>query len=398
MKITEIRVILTCPDGRNFVLVKVFTDEGPCGVGEGTLNGNEPVVAKAIEHMAPLLIGMDPRNIEDIWQFVYHWPYFRGGPVYAAAAGAIDLALWDLSGKLTGRPVYQLLGGRCRRGAMVYRHASGRDAAEAADDARKFIAEGVKVVRVQQGPYGGAGTLRKEPPARDGLPPVEIFEPAPYLKAIVPFIAAVRAELGDDVHLCHDVHERLTPAEAARLARELEPYHLFFLEDCLRPENLDGLRLVRAASSTPLAMGELFNSRSQAMPLIAGRLIDYIRIAPLHVGGLTEARKIASLAEFHEVKTAFHGAHDLGVIGQAAAVHLDLAIPNFGVQEWVDFHAMEQVCEVLPAPCRVEDGYALPNELPGLGIEIDEAAAARFPYKPAYMPLIRRQDGTMFVY
>jgi mannonate dehydratase len=398
MKITEIRVILTCPNGRNFVLVKVFTDEGLYGVGEGTLNGNEPVVAKAIEHMSPLLIGMDPRNIEDIWQFVYHWPYFRGGPVYAAALGAIDLALWDLSGKISGRPVYQLLGGRCRRGAMVYRHASGRDAAEAVDQARKFIAEGAKVVRVQPGPYGGAGTLRTEAPARDGIPPVEIFEPHMYLNAVVPFIAAVRAELGDDVHLCHDVHERLTPAEAARLAKELEPYHLFFLEDCLRPENLEGFKLIRQASSTPLAMGEVFHSRSQAMPLITGQLIDYIRVAPLHVGGLTEARKIAALAEFHQVKTAFHGAHDLGVIGQAAAVHLDLAIPNFGVQEWADFHAMEQICEVLPTPCRVEDGYAVPNELPGLGVDIDESAAAKYPYRPAYMPLVRREDGTMFVY
>lgn len=398
MKITEIKVILTCPDDRNFVLIKVCTDEGIYGCGEGTLNGNEPVVAKAIEHMAPLLMGMDPRNIEDIWQFVYHWPYFRGGCVYAAALGAIDLALWDIKGKLAGLPVYQLLGGRCRRGAMVYTHAAGQDAAQAAGDVRKHLARGIKVVRVQQGPYGGAGNLRVEKPSRPGLPGVEIFEPSVYLNTVVGFLEGVRNELGDDVQICHDVHERLTPAEAARLARELEPLHLFFLEDPLRPENLDGFRMVRQASATPLAMGELFHSRGQVLPLITNQWIDFIRIAPLHVGGLTEARKIAAIAEAYQVRTAFHGAADLGVIGQAAAVHLDVAIPNFGVQEWTDFQRMPQVCEVLPTPCRVEDGYALPGERPGLGIDINEAEAAKYPYKPAYMPVVRREDGSMFVY
>jgi len=398
VEITQIKVILTCPDGRNFVLVKVFTDEGVHGCGEGTLNGNEPVVAKAIEHMAPLLIGMDPRKIEDIWQFVYHWPYFRGGPVYAAALGAIDLALWDIKGKLAGLPVYQLLGGRCRRGAMVYRHASGADPAEAADDVRKYLADGAKVVRVQQGPYGGAGTLGVEAPARPGLPGVEVFEPRAYLNTIVGFFEGLRKELGDEVLLCHDVHERLSPVEAARLARELEPFHLFFLEDPVRPEHPDSFALVRRASATPLAMGELFHSRYQALPLLTQQWIDYIRIAPLHVGGLTEARKIAAIAEAYQVKTAFHGAMDMGVIGQAAAVHLDVAIPNFGVQEWTDFLAYEQVCEVLPTPCRLEDGYAVPNESPGLGVDVDENAAAKYPYKPAYMPLVRREDGSMFVY
>ena len=398
MKITDIKVILTCPDSRNFVLVKVLTDEGVHGCGEGTLNGNEPVVATAIEHMTPLLLGMDPQRIEDIWQFVYHWPYFRGGPVYAAALGAIDLALWDIKGKVAGLPVYQLLGGRCRRGAMIYRHASGADVAQAAERAQAFMAEGVKVVRIQQGEYGGAGMLRTELPAREGIPGVQVFEPSVYLNRIVPFLTGVREALGEDVHLCHDVHERLTPVEAARLAKELEPCRLFFLEDCLRPENLEGFRMIRAASSTPLAMGEVFHSRSQAAGLIAEQLIDYIRIAPLHVGGLTEAKKIASLAEFHQVRTAFHGASDLGVIGQAAAVHLDVAIPNFGVQEWMPFDQSEQICEVVGPPCRVEDGYAMPNETPGLGVEINESAAAKYPYRPAYMPLVRREDGTMFVY
>ncbi len=398
MKITEIKVILTAPNGRNFVLVKVCTDEGVYGCGEGTLNGNEPVVAEAIKHMSPLLMGMDPQRIEDVWQFVYHWPYFRGGPVYAAALGAIDLALWDLKGKIAGLPVYQLLGGRCRRGAMIYRHAAGRDAAEAADNARRFIDEGDKVVRVQQGAYGGPGTLRKDPPAAGGLPGVEVFEPHLYLSATPGFLTGVRDGLGDDVHICHDVHERLTPAEAARLAKELEPVHLFFLEDCLRPENLAGFRAIRRASSTPLAMGEVFNARGQVKALITEQLIDFIRIAPLHVGGLTEARKIASLAEFFQVRTAFHGAADVGVIGQAAAVHLDVAIPNFGVQEWTDFHRSEQICEVLPTPCEIADGYANPRETPGLGVDINEAAAAKYPYRPAYMPHVRRADGTMFVY
>jgi len=401
MKITEIKVLLTAPDRRNMVLAKVCTDEGVHGCGEGTLNGAEPVVARAIEHLAPLLIGMDPRRTEDIWQFVHHCGYFRGGPVLASALGAIDLALWDIKGKLAGLPVYELLGGRCRRGVMVYRHAAGRDAAEAADDARRLLAAGDKVVRVQQscaGSYGGAGTLGRAAPAAEGLPGVETFEPAAYLRATPGFLAGVREALGEKVELCHDVHERLTPPEAARLAGDLEPMRLMFLEDCLRPEDADGFRIVRAASTIPLAMGELFCSRGQAVPLIGGRLIDYIRIAPVHVGGLTEARKIAAFAEMHHVRTAFHGAADLGVVGQAAAVHLDLAIPNFGVQEWIDFEARPQTREVVGPPCRLEDGYANPGEGPGLGVDIDEAAAAKHPYSSAYMPLVRRDDGTMFVF
>ena len=398
MKITDIKVILTAPDKRNLCMVKVLTDEGVHGCGEGTLNGNEPVVAEAIRHMAPLLLGMDPRCSEDIWQFMYHWPYFRGGPVYAAAIGAVDLALWDIKGKLAGLPVYQLLGGACRRGAMIYRHAHGRDAKECADRVRAFLALGTKVVRVQPGVYGGAGTIRIDPPARPGVPGVEVFEPHLYLGSIVRFIEELRAELGDEVQLCHDVHERLMPNEAARLAKELEPYHLFFLEDLLRPENPEGFRLVRQQSATPLAMGEVFWSRSQCLPLVTGQLIDYLRIAPMHVGGLTEARKLCALAEMYQVRTAFHGAMDLGVIGQAAAVHLDMAIPNFGVQEWTDFEPLAQVREVVGPPCRVVDGYALPNEAPGLGVDINEAAAAKYPYQPAYMPLVRRADGSMFVY
>jgi len=395
MVITEVRVIVTCP-GQNYVLLKIMTDEGIYGVGEGTLNGSELAVAQVLEHATPLLLGRDPDRIADTWQFIYHNTYWRGGPVYMAALGAIDLALWDIKGKKAGMPVYQLLGGKAREGVMCYGHAGGRDPVEVEDSVRSFQAKGYRVVRAQLGGYGGLGMLRHDPPLREGVPGTSIFEPTPYLVSTPKLFEHLRNALGDEVELFHDVHEQLTPIEAARLAKDLEPYRLFFLEDPLRPEQRDSFPLLRQASTTPLGIGELFNTRWDCLPLFMNRWIDYIRIAPIHVGGLTEARKICTLAEAFHVKTAFHGAADIGPIGQAAAVHLDLIIPNFGVQEWVSFPA--PAYEVMPGACTFRDGYAYPNEKPGLGIDIDEDLAAKYPYKRAYMPLVRRLDGTMHVY
>jgi len=396
MKITEVRTIVTCP-GRNYVLVKVITDEGIYGVGDGTLNGSELAVAQVIQHMAPLLVGRDPQRIEDAWQLMYRHTYWRGGPVYAAAIGAVDLALWDIKGKLAGMPVYQLLGGKARDGVMCYGHAGGREPAEVEDSVRSFLQRGYRAVRAQIGDYGGAGMLRVDPPLREGIPATGIFEPTPYLVSTPKLFAHLRSRLGDEVELLHDVHEKLSPIEAARLAKDLEPYRLFYLEDALQPDQRESWPLVRAASTTPLAMGELFTSRWDCLPLITNRWIDYLRIAPIHVGGLTEARKICVMAEPYNVKTAFHGAADIGPIGQAAAVHLSIAVSNFGVLEWTRFP--DAAYEVMPGACELGvDGYVRPNEAPGLGIDINEELAAKYPYQRAYMPIVRRLDGTMHVY
>lgn len=400
MKITEVRVYLT-GSARNYVLVKILTDEPEIyGVGDGTVNGSEPVIAAALEHLAPLIIGRDPSAIEDIWQTLYSATYWRGGIVYLAALAAIDLALWDIKGKVAGLPVYQLLGGACRDGVGVYGHAHGSTIESVEESARRLIEQGYKYVRVQldggYGGYGGPGMVRHTASAVEGHRGVDYFAPEPYLSSTPRLVEHLRSRLGQEINLLHDVHEQLLPIEAARLAKDLEPYRLFYLEDALRPEHIEGFDLIRRNSTTALAMGEIITGRAEWLPLFRRQLIDFIRIAPIHVGGITEARKICVMAEPYAIRSAFHGAMDISPIGQAAAVHLDKAIPNFGVQEWMDFP--KQVREVITGGCEVRDGYTNPPEKPGLGVDINEEAARKYPYKKAYMPTVRRVDGTMHVY
>ena len=397
MKIAEVRVAVTCP-GRNYVAVKILTDEpGLYGVGDATLNGRELAVAAALEHhIAPLLVGRDPDRVEDIWQYLHRGTYWRGGPVLQTALAGIDLALWDIKGKRAGLPLYSLLGGRTRDGALAYGHASGRDADEVEAHARQLVAQGFKAVRIQVGITGsglrGTYGVRHEPDRPD-LPAEEIWEPGPYLRTILRVLERLRSALGDDVELLHDVHERLAPIEAARLAKELEPVHLFFLEDCLRPEHKESFRLIRQHTTTPLAMGELYHSKWECLPVIAEQLIDFIRCDLGHIGGITEARKIAAIAEPYQVKTAWHGPGDIGPPTHAANVHLDLAIPNFGIQECTLFS--DAVHEVMPGAPTFRDGYLHVSDAPGLGVDLDEAAAARHPYRRAYLPTTRRLDASV---
>lgn len=455
MRITEVRVIVTCPT-RNYVVVKILTDEpGLYGVGDATLNGRELAVAAALrEHIAPLLIGRDPDRIEDIWQMLFRGAYWRGGPVLMTALAGIDVALWDIKGKRAGLPVYSLLGGRTREGALAYTHAGGRDFVEVEDSVRKAMEQGYKVVRAQVAIPGNVGTYgvggakeaasarwtapqalpeprgiseqgdlsaspspeslsstdnpqsKHDPQASSNLPPanaawgdggpmpnVEVWEPGPYLRTIPRLFAHLRDKLGEEIELFHDVHERLTPIQAARLARELEPYHLFFLEDCLRPEHKESFRLIRQHSTTPLAMGELFHTKWDCLPLLTEQLIDYIRCDLGHIGGITEAKKIAAIAECYYIQTAWHGPGDIGPAMHAANVHLDLAITNFGVQEMVLFP--EQVHEVLPGAPTFHNGYLNVSEKPGLGVDVDEKAATKYPYERAYLPTARRADGSV---
>lgn len=406
LHITDVRVVVTCP-GRNYVFVKVMTSEpGLYGVGDATLNGRELSVASALrDHIAPLLIGKDPDRIEDIWQETYRGTYWRGGPVLMTALAGIDLALWDIKGKRAGMPVYSLFGGRTREGALVYTHAGGRDSAEVEEHVREAMARGFKAVRAQvavpkaTGTYGAGGAseasaARWESPDGGAMPSVERnWEPTRYLRTVPRLFEDLRNRLGEEVHLLHDVHERLTPIQAAGLARDLEPFKLLFLEDPLRPEHKESFRVVRRASTTPIAMGELFHSKYECLPLIAEQLIDYIRCDIGHIGGLTEARKIAAIAEPYQVMTAWHGPGDIGPPTHAANVHLDCSIPNFGIQEMVFFP--EAVHEVCPGAPEYRDGYLWPSEAPGLGVDLDEAAAAKYPYERSYLPVVRREDGSV---
>ncbi len=402
MKIVDARVIVTCP-GRNYVLYKIFTDEGVYGVGDGTLNGRELAVAELLEkHITPLLIGRDPDNIEDIWQMLYRGAYWRGGPVQNSALAAVDFALWDIKGKVCNKPVYSLLGGKTRKGALCYTHCAGKDQLEVEDNARQALAAGFRAVRAQvslpgnSSTYGQGGAVEAALAAWDNssLPLEEIWEPATYLYTIPRLFAHLRSKLGEEVELLHDVHERLTPIQAARLAKDLEPYRLFFLEDPLRPEHKQSLKIVRDASVTPLAMGELYSSLWECEQVITGQLIDYIRCDLAHVGGITAARKIANLAEPFSVHTAWHGPGDASPITHAANVHVDISIPNFGIQEMVFFP--EVVQEVIPGgPTFTSEGYMVVNDKPGLGTDVNEELAKRYPYKRNYLPAARRRDGSV---
>ena len=404
MKIKKVKVIITSPS-RNYVLVKIETDEpGLYGVGDATLNGRELSVATTLtEHIAPLLEGRDPDRIEDTWQYLFRGAYWRGGPVFMTAIAGVDMALWDIKGKRAGLPVYSLLGGKTREGALCYTHTAGDTFAEVEQNVRKAMAQGFKVIRAQVtipgnvGTYGAGAGMGANAPLNargESLPFVERWEPGPYLRTIPRLFEHLRSRIGDDIELFHDVHERLTPIQAARLAKELEPYHLFFLEDPLRPEHKDSFRIIRQHSTTPLAMGEVFTDKWEALPLITEQLIDFIRCDLVHVGGITEAKKIAAIAEPYYVKTAWHGPGDISPIGHAANVHLDISIPNFGVQEMVRFP--EIVGEVIQGGPAYQDGYLTVTDAPGLGCDIDEKAAKKYPYERAYLPVARLRDGSMW--
>ena len=416
MKITKVRSILTAPDGIALIVVKVETDQpGLYGVGCGTFTQRATLVARAVdEYLDPLLRGRDPRNIEDIWQMTRVNAYWRNGPVLNNALSGVDMALWDIKGKVAGMPVHDLLGGKCRNGAMVYRHADGRDAQEVLDNVLAYREQGFLAVRCQMGGYGGrvrdinrdnatAGKGQKQATQRmkqmDQLEsdfPGAYFDPDVYARSIPGMFEHIRAAIGFDLHLLHDIHERIAPIEAVRFAKAVEPYRLFFLEDPLAPEETEWFRRLRQHSAVPIAMGELFNHPLEWRSLITEQLIDFIRVHISQIGGITPARKLAALCEAYGVRTAWHGPGDTSPVGHAANLHLDLACHNFGIQEVINFP--DVLYEVFPGLPTVQGGYLMPNDRPGLGIDIDEAKAAKYPIHmiPIEWTQSRLPDGTLW--
>ena len=400
MKITDAKVMVSSP-GRNFVTLKVSTDQGIDGLGDATLNGRELAVASYLQdHLIPCLIGRDPFQSEDIWQYFYRGAYWRRGPVTMTAIAAIDMALWDIKGKAFDTPVYNLLGGKSRDAVLVYGHANGRSLEETEEEVAKYISLGYRAVRAQTGipglasTYGVAKDKMYYEPAEKGLPPENSWSTEKYLLHIPRLFESLRLKFGDEIHLLHDVHHRLTPIEAARLGKSLEPYHLFWLEDAVTAELQEGFRIVRQHTTTPLALGEVFNSIWDAHILITEQLIDYIRMTIVHSGGITHLKKVASLAELYHVRTGCHGATDLSPVSMAAALHFDIAINNFGIQEYM-VHTKE-TDEVFPHAYSFKDGFLYPGDAPGFGVDYDESLAARLPYQRAYLPVNRKEDGTMF--
>ena len=400
MKITEAKVIITSP-GRNFVSLKIYTDEGLYGVGDATLNGRELSVASYLkDHIVPILAGRDPHQIEDIWQFLYRGAYWRKGPVTMTAISAVDMALWDIKAKAANMPLYQLLGGKSRSGVMVYGHANGDSIEETVDEVGKFLNDGYLAVRAQTGipglksTYGVSKDKMFYEPADSDLPSENEWSTTKYLDSIPKLFETLRNTYGNEPHFLHDVHHRLTPIEAARLGKDLESFRMFWLEDAVPAENQAGFRTIRQNTVTPLAVGEIFNTIWDCKELLEEQLIDYIRTSVVHAGGITHLRRIADFASLFHVRTGCHGATDLSPICMGAALHFDLWVPNFGIQEYM--RHSEETNAVFPHSYSFKNGYLYPGETAGHGVDIDEKIAAKYPYKRCYLPVNRLEDGTMW--
>jgi mannonate dehydratase len=400
VKITEAKVIVCCP-GRNFVTLKIITDHGIFGLGDATLNGMEKSVVAYLENYCiPSLIGRDPGNTEDIWHYFYRGVYWRRGAVSMTAISAIDMALWDIKGKLLNTPLYNLIGGKSREKVLVYAHATGKNIDETLQNINVQIEKGYQAVRVQSGIpgiddiYGVSKDSKPYEPAKKGLAHEEIWNTSRYLNFVPSLFEKVRKSFGDSIHLLHDVHHRCTPIEAARLAKELEPYHLFWLEDPVAGELQEGLRLIRQHSVTPIAVGEVFNTIYDYSSLFTEQLIDYIRMPIVHGGGITHLLKVVAMASVYHINTGFHGATDLSPINLAATIHFNMAVNNFGIQEYMPHQ--EIVNEVFKINYKFEKGYLTIDDSPGIGVDIDEEAASKFPYSMARLPVNRKTDGTMY--
>jgi mannonate dehydratase len=393
IKIRKVRAILTAPAGINLIVVKVETNEPELyGLGCATFAYREKAVQCVVEeYLDPLLRGRDVADIEELWQLMNNNAYWRNGPAENNAISGVDMALWDIKGKMANMPVYDLLGGKSRQAAAVYRHASGTTLEEIEENIRMFMDQKVRHIRIQWGGYGGrASELNTPPNSPDG----SYYCPDQYVRNAIKLFEHVRNKIGDDIELLHDSHERMPAVQAVWLAKELEKFRLFFLEDIVPPEQVEWFRLVRQQCATPIAMGELFNNPMEWQTLIAERLIDFIRVHISQIGGLTPARKLAIFCEQFGVRTAWHGPGDVSPIGHAANVHLDLVCKNFGIQEWAGIK--DVLHEVFPGSPTLKDGYVYLNDKPGFGVDIDEKLAAKYPCKTGVTTWTqtRLPDGT----
>ena len=407
MKITSAEVFIGGP-GKNYVTLKIVTDEGVYGLGDATLNNRETLPAKFLEdYLIPCLIGKDPRNSEDIWQYFYRGAYFRRGPIAMAAIGAIDMALWDIKGKIAGLPVYQLFGGKSREGALVYAHATGSNVDDLLESIAHYQSLGYKAVRVQCGipgmPTEGYGIAKEGDSSKQfitqygSLPNEEIWNTEKYLRYMPTVFEKIRERFGADLKILHDVHHRLLPREAAAFGKEVEQYDLFWLEDPTPAEDQSALRLIRQHTTVPIAIGEVFNSIWDCNKLIEEELIDFIRVSATYAGGITHVKRIVELAALHHVRTGFHGAPSHSPISMAAQGHINAWAPNFGIQEYLVLGTAE--CDALfPSGHSYQDGMFHVTDAPGLGVDFDEKEAERYSYERRYHPVVRLEDGTLWNY
>jgi mannonate dehydratase len=416
VKIRDVRAILTEPEpGSRFTVVKIETTEpGLYGIGCASLRTRPQAVKVAIEqYLRPFLIGKDPADIEDIWQSAFVSSYWRSGPILNNALSGVDEALWDIKGKVAGMPVYDLLGGKAREAAAVYAHASASSPEEVEDQAHGFIEEGYHFVRIQVATpgfatYGASGGENRDRDPQDGPKWITTkAEPADdkyayaqrtgvYMRSAISLMDRIRSSVGWKVELIHDVHERLPTILAVDFAKEVEQFKLFYLEDLLPPHEIGWYERVREQTSTPMAIGEIFNNPLEIVPLITGRLIDFVRTRLSPIGGITPAKKYAAMAELMGVRTAFQGPGNVSPVGQAAHLNVDLNISNFGVQEEAIYS--DKIQEIFPGSPTIKDGFMWSNGEPGLGIDINEELAAKYPHNDeggGHFDNVRRADGTV---
>lgn len=398
LKITDVKVIATAPEGSNLIIVKVETNEpGLYGLGCATYTQRAFAVITAIEkYLKDFCVGKDADNIEDMWQAAFVSSYWRNGPVLNNAICGIDEALWDIKGKRANMPVYQLLGGKCRIAVDCYAHASGPTPEAVAENVQKFMEQGFRHVRIQQGGYGGVGTMPKEPDFKSagfGIPSDQFMDQGTYVRRVPEMFKVVRQRCGEEIELCHDIHERIEPIDAINMIKALEEYRPYFIEDPFSPENMLWFKQLRSATMVPIAMGELFNNINEFRDYMAERLFDFIRVHISQIGGITPAMKIARLGEWFNVRTAWHGPGDVSPVGHAANAHIDLAVWNFGIQESHFWNEKAQA--VFPGCQTYRNGYMYINEAPGLGVDINEKEAAKYPIGTRSNWTVRKGDGTI---
>ncbi len=378
--IRAVKVFVTAPRGINLVVVKIETSEPELfGYGCATFTWRHKAVVTAIEeYLAPMLTGKPVHNIEDIWQTMMGSSYWRSGPVLNNAISGVDEALWDIKGKLANMPLYDLFGGKSREGIALYRHADGNSIEEVEERIHAYLEEGYQYIRCHMGTYGGNfnGKCQEMNKPRNA-PQGSYYHPRMYRNSVIKLFERIRSDFDDNLEIMHDVHERLSLADTLTFAKEMEQFHLYFLEDALPPDRCDFYKILREHTIVPFAMGELFTNPVEWRTIIQNNWINYIRVHISDIGGITPARKLASFSEAYGVQTAWHGPNDLSPIGMAAQMHLDLHIHNFGIQEFAGFNDAE--CEVFEGCPEIAGGYAYLNDRPGIGVDFNEEKAKKYP-------------------
>lgn len=399
MKIAEIKTLITCPK-QNYVFVKITTDNGLYGWGEGSLNGRDKAVADLIdEYIAPMLIGHNVDRIEDIWQIIYRGSYWRGGNIMMSALCGIDMALWDIKAKRANMPLYSLLGGKMRDKVLAYTHVLGKANCmnstydEKAEQAAEFVHQKkAKVIRLRAGIPAADGTMGNK--QHQNSPKIEPWDAEREVENAIQYFIKIREQVGSNIGICYDLHSRFSPSQAIYIIKALEPYFPMFIEDPIAPDCIESLRTVRSKTSAPIAFGELYKSRWECLPVITERLTDYLRADIVRIGGITELRKINAIAETYDIKTAWHGSNDLSPLTQAVNWHFNVSSYNFGIQEFGDINP--EVSLVVKGGPRYSEGYLYMDDKPGIGVDIDEELALKYPYVRSYIPYCRKEaDGSI---